>query len=375
MSVLLQKQQFTGISQKELAEQIEAKNKCLHKLPKWYNSPSVYFPNKLNIEQTSSEKTATYKSNLFKGKKAIDITGGFGVDTYYFSKHFEQVFHCEINERLSEIAAHNFNVFEAKNITSIKGNGVEYILNSDTTYDLIFADPSRRNDSKEKVFFLNDCLPNIPLYVDELLKKTDRILIKTSPLLDISTGLKELKFTTEIHVVAVQNEVKELLWILEKKSPQKTRVTTVNLTKKKDEIFAFYLEEEKEIEASFSTPLEYLYEPNSAILKAGAFKCASNHYKLLKLHEHSHLYTSHNLVDFPGRVFKINEVVPYSKKAIQKLKITKANITTRNFKESVSSLRKKYKIKDGGDTYLFFTTNSNNESIMINCSKIDQALL
>ena len=240
---------------------------------------------------------------------------------------------------------------------------------------MIFADPSRRNDSKEKVFFLNDCLPNIPLHVDELLKKTDRILIKTSPLLDISTGLKELKFTTEIHVVAVQNEVKELLWILEKKSPQKTRVTTVNLTKKKDNIFVFYLEEERENEASFSTPLEYLYEPNSAILKAGAFKSVSNHYKLLKLHEHSHLYTSHNLIDFPGRVFKINEVIPYSKKAIQKLKITKANITTRNFKEPVSSLRKKYKIKDGGDTYLFFTTNSNNESIMINCSKIDQPLL
>ncbi|SFZ91840.1 hypothetical protein SAMN05428642_102379 [Flaviramulus basaltis] len=369
-SLLLKGTSFSTVETKDIIEQIEAKKRCEKKLPTWFTSKKIYYPNKLNIEQTSSEITAEHKSQLINGESIIDLTGGFGVDCYYFSKHFKTVKHCEINEVLSNIVNHNYNQLNVKNIITLKTDGIEYLKDIEKKYDWIYIDPSRRHDSKGKVFFLNDCLPNVPENLELLFKHSKNIIIKTSPLLDISVGIGELKQVKTIHVVAVNNEVKELLWVLEHEFTGNVQIETVNLKKEDKESFTFSLKSEKTCESKYSQPLTYLYEPNATILKAGGFNSISNQLDIFKLHKHSHLYTSNNLIDFPGRCFKIEKVIPYNKKELKKSAINKANITTRNFPETVQQIRKKLNIKDGGNTYLFFTTNHQNQKIIIQTNKL-----
>lgn len=369
--LLLKGTNFPKVETKDIIEQIEAKKRSKLKLPSWFTAKNIFYPNKLNIEQTSSEITANYKSELLNGESIIDLTGGFGVDCFYFSKQFESVIHCEINNNLSEIVKHNFSQLNVTNIKTLQIDGIEYLKNSNKNFDWIYIDPSRRHDSKGKVFFLKDCLPSVPEHIDLLFKHTKNVLIKTSPLLDISLGIHELQFVKTIHVVAVNNEVKELLWILEKGFNDTISVETVNLKKESEESFSFNLQDEKQTEAKYSLPLTYLYEPNSAILKAGAFHQISKQLQVFKIHKHSHLYTSKELFEFPGRIFKIENSITYNKKEIKKLGIKKANITTRNFPETVQQIRKKLNIKEGGDTYLFFTTNIKNNKIVLLTSKVN----
>jgi hypothetical protein len=195
-------------------------------------------------------------------------------------------------------------------------------------------------------------------------------MIKTSPLLDLSATLLDLNNVKAVYVVAVNNEVKELLWVLERDYDSKVTVKAVNLQKENVQNFEFNFKDESISQAKYSQPLTYLYEPNSAILKAGAFNSISEHLEITKLHKHSHLYTSEALIDFPGRSFKIEKQLPFNKKAFSKESINKANITTRNFPLAVHDIRKKLKIKDGGTIYLFFTTNLNEEKVILVCSKI-----
>ncbi|MCM4151661.1 SAM-dependent methyltransferase [Arenibacter sp. N53] len=370
ISILLKPLNFKGVTNKEIAEQIEAKVKCQSKLPTWFGTPNIYYPNKLNIEQTSSEITAQYKAGLLRGKSVLDMTGGFGVDSYFFSLCMERVHHCEMNRDLSKIADYNFKILGRTNIHTHSMDGIDLLKNSEVTFDWVFIDPSRRHDLKGKVFLLSDCLPNVPRNLDTILCRAKNIMIKTSPLLDISAGLKELGFVKEIHIVAVKNEVKEILWVLEHAYENEVLIKTVNLSGIEIERFDIGLEEEKLALSNFSDPQEYLYEPNSAILKSGAFKTLGNKFNLFKLHDHSHLYTNSYLLEFPGRTFKISKTIPFNKKEIQKLNLNKANITVRNFPMSVAEIRKKYKIKDGGEVYLFFTTNPEGEKIVVHCHKL-----
>ena len=369
-SLLLKGITFPNVDTKEIIQQIEAKKKCDKKLPTWFNTPNIYYPNKFNIEQTSSEVTAEYKSNLISGKSLIDLTGGFGVDSYYFSKRFNEVIQCEINESLTGIVAHNYKILGNPSIKTSNCDGIQFLEENDSSYDWIYLDPSRRHDSKGKVFFLKDCLPNVPEVINLLFEHSKNVMIKTSPLLDISVGISELKFVREIHVVAVENEVKELLWILENHYEREIKNSTINLKNSKNETFSFMMFDEGEAKAQYSEPLDYLYEPNSAILKAGAFKSVSAQTGVFKLHPNSHLYTLEVLIKFPGRRFKIDKILPYSKSVLKLELPKKANITIRNFTESVAEIRKKYKIAEGGNTYLFFTTNINNEKIVLICSKV-----
>lgn len=367
--LLLKGTLFSSVETKEIIEQIEAKKRSEKKLPTWFNTQNIYYPNKLNIEQTSSEITANYKSNLINGESIIDLTGGLGVDCYYFSKRFKTVWHCEINDSLSKIANHNYKQLHIQNIKTHHIDGLEYLKLNNKPYDWIYVDPSRRNDSKGKVFFLNDCLPNIPEHLDLLTKHSKNIMIKTSPLLDFSVGINELKYVKTIHVVAVNNEVKELLWILERNYSGETSIETINLKKEKKECFNFLLDEEKASQSNYNQTLAYLYEPNSSILKAGGFHSVSNQLNVYKLHQHSHLYTSEKLLNFPGRCFKIEKTIPFNKKELKKEAIKKANITIRNFPETVQQIRKKFNIKDGGSLYLFFTTDIDDNKVVIICTK------
>jgi predicted RNA methylase len=360
---------FEGIEAREIIIQIKAKKKCKNKLPTWFNSENVYYPNKLNIEQTSSEITARYKSQLISSNSIIDISGGFGVDSYYFSKHFKSVIHCEIDKELSQIVKHNYKQLNAININTQNVDGIEDLRTTSKKFDWIYIDPSRRHETKGKVFFLKDCLPNIPEHLEMLFEHSNSIMIKTSPLLDISIGIGELKFVKSIHIVAVNNEVKELLWIVEKDFEKIISINTVNIKNTEQENFNFKLIDEQNAEVNYSLPLAYLYEPNSAILKSGAFKSISKQFNISKLHQHSHLYTNDELIDFPGRTFSIDRIIRYNKKNLKDLKSIKANISIRNFPETVQQIRKKSNIKDGGNMYIFFTTNSDNEKIVILCYK------
>ncbi len=370
-SLVLKGTPFAMVDTKELIEQIEAKSRCEKKLPTWFNTKNIYYPNKLNIEQTSSEITAKYKSHLISGDSIIDLTGGFGVDCYFFSKVFKAVVHCEINESLSEIVNHNYKQLKVNNIETINNDGIAFLKSRTKTFDWIYIDPSRRHESKGKVFFLNDCLPNVPAHLDLLFKHSKNILIKTSPLLDLSVGCNELKHVKTIHAVAVNNEVKELLWTLEYGYKGDLSIKTINIKKHGEESFNFILEHEKTMESVYAAPQTFVYEPNSAILKAGGFNAIANQLHINKLHKHSHLYTSETLVDFPGRRFEVLNVLPYNKKALKSLNLEKANISTRNFPETVEQLRKKLKIKDGGNYYLFFTTDLNDNKIVLITTKVD----
>lgn len=363
--IVLKGSPFPHLNIQEIVEQIVSKKKCEKKLPSWFGE-KIYYPNKLNIEQTSSEISARYKSELVSGKSIIDITGGFGVDSYFFSQQFDSVTHCEINESLSKIAAYNFKILGIRNLQSIAFNGLEYLVEKDKKYEWIFADPSRRDDHKGKVFLLKDCSPNIVENLDLLFEYTDNIMLKLSPLLDITATVKALQFVKTIHVIALNNEVKEILFILEKGFNEELQIKTVNI--KNEQKTYFSAKFNSAVEANFSLPENYLYEPNRAILKAGLFKEISERFNINKLHKNSHLYTSTILINFPGRRFKIVQTSTFDKKKLtQIIPSKKANITVRNFPYTVAQIRKKTGFKEGGEIYLFFTIDIENKHIVLIC--------
>ena len=366
----LQKNPFPNVDWISVLNQIEAKTKAKDKLPTWFATKNIIYPSKISVEQTSSEKTALHKSTLVSGDSLIDLTGGFGVDDYYFSKRINTVAHCEINPELSDLVKHNFEQLGVKNFSCYKGDSLTTLTSLKQKWDWIYIDPSRRNDAKGKVFMLKDCLPNVPENLDFYFKNSNAILIKTAPLLDISAGLSELKNVKNIHIVALDNEVKELLWELHKDYFDEITIKTINILKDKTESFDFVLNQEQLV-PSYSLPQKYLYEANNAIMKSGGFDEVSNFYSINKLHRHSHLYTSENLVAFPGRIFEIQNSISYNKTEMKMhLENKKANITIRNFPDSVEGSRKKWKIKDGGNIYCFFTTDVNNNKIVLICTKI-----
>lgn len=364
----LQKNPFPHVEWKEIIHQIAAREKAKDKLPTWYSTDNILYPPKISIEQTSSEIAAQYKAELVSGNNLIDLTGGFGIDDYYFSKHIRQVTHTELNLELSAIVAHNFKTLDADTIECVPGDSLETLKILDRQWDWMYIDPSRRSDVKGKVFLLKDCLPNVPELLNTYFKYTNNILVKTAPLLDISAALEELHSVKEIHTIAIHNEVKELLWILEKDFKHSPVVHSVNISKDSKDVFTSTIEDTAA--AKFSMPEKYLYEPNSAIMKSGAFNQVSEHYSIGKLHKHTHLYTSDSLIEFSGRVFKIDKILPYQKTEMKEhVSGKKMNVTVRNFPIGVPEIQKKWKIKDGGDVYAFFTTNIHDEKIVLLCHK------
>ena len=365
----LQKNPFPDVEWTEVLNQIAARQKAKDKLPTWFESSNIIYPSKVSVEQTSSEITAQYKASLVSGESLIDLTGGFGVDDYYFAKTISKVAHCEMNEQLSQIVAHNISNMGVSNIQCYTGDSLDTLTELKQQWDWIYIDPSRRSDFKGKVFMLKDCLPNVPELLDTYFNYSSNILIKTAPLLDIAAGLGELHSVKKIYITALNNEVKELLWRLEKGFTGIPAIHAVNLSKDGEpEVFTTTVEDEPN--ASYSLTQHYLYEPNSAIMKSGAFNDVAKQFNLYKLHRHTQLYTSDTLIDFPGRRFVINEIVPYGKTEMKKHATgQKMNITVRNFPIPVEELRKKWKIKDGGDTYAFFTTDKHNNKLMLICSK------
>lgn len=374
--IILSKSPFDDVDSKTLAQQIEAKRKAKSKLPTWFKSQKIIYPKNINLQQSSSELTANYKAKQIKGQRIADLTGGFGIDTYAFSQSFSKIDHVERNPELSEIIQHNMASLNVTNVECHATTAKEFLNTQHEKFDYLFVDPSRRDASQNKVFRLEDCEPDLTKELDFYLSKSEKVYIKTSPLLDLDLGIQQLKNVESIAIVAVQNEVKELLWLIGQESQGDINIKTVNIkTNGILESFDFnWLEKSIEF-SNYAEPKknDYLYEPNASIMKSGAFQYISKCFNLKKLEVNSHLYaSSEKNQNFPGRIFRINQILDYKPKLIKKeLGGEKLNLSTRNFPMKVEGFKKKYKIKDGGKTYAFLTTTISQRKIVLICDKIN----
>lgn len=368
--LILKGSPFTKASAQELAVQIEGKKKATKKIPKWFNTSNILYPPKLNLEQSSSEITANYKANLIGKGELIDLTGGFGVDDMAFATKAEMVYYCETNEDLSELVKHNAQQFGFNNIEFIIGDSQSFLKQSQKV-ETIYVDPSRRANTG-RVFLLKDCEPNVIENQDLYLQKAKKVIIKAAPLLDISSALADLKKVSEVHIISVNNECKELLFVLENHQKNEPEIYCALINDVKTTIEKFSYSEEKALTLKHIALATYLYEPDVAILKAGFFKSLTVKYKVAKLHQHTHLYTSTALVDdFPGKSFKVIISTLFQNFKADK-SILKANVVTRNFDLKPDEIKKKFKIKDGGSVYLFFTTNYKDQKIVIQAERLDK---
>lgn len=373
-SLLLQSKAEELAHKKKLVHQVQCLQKASEKLPSLVANTQIVFPAGISLEQCSSEITAKYKASLFSGKTFMDLSTGFGVDSYYFSQRFERGILIERNVELGKIVAHNFALLHQNNVQFILGENAEDILPKwQEPIDLIYIDPARRNQAGDKIFKLKDCEPDIVSLQSILLEKCKTILIKTSPLLDITLACQELQHVKNIYVVAVNNECKELLIEIEKDFIQEPQIHAVHLIKNATQAYAFYNSEEKNTMPQIAACQQFLYEPNAAIIKAGAYKKIALDFGLQKLHTHTHLYTSNELVsNFPGRRFEVLAQIDANKKEVQKtIPDGKATLSIRNFPSSVAELKKKLGLQDGGEYYIFGTTFYNDKKGLLVTRKMD----
>ncbi|MEI9919355.1 MAG: class I SAM-dependent methyltransferase [Bacteroidota bacterium] len=361
--LVLKNKEILGVPSAWIATQIKARKKSTYKLPLYFNTKGVVYPPSLNLEQSSSEATARFKSYIVSkwitsNKKFCDLTGGFGVDSFFMSSLFPYCDFSEPQKELVELAKQNHRLLGAINLHYHTCDAVEFLANSGKHYDLVFIDPSRRNASQKKVFRFADCVPDVIELRPELYRHTDRVMIKASPLLDIQQGIKDLECVSRVVVVSVDNECKELLFLCDQGFVGEPGIECYNLENDFDArripaAFEFKFSEERSASVLFSDPKTFIYEPDSSIMKGGGFRSVATAYSLSKLQVNTHLYTSDGLLeDFPGRIFKVNDIVKPTKKLRDSFPGGKANIILRNYPTTVEELKKKTGITDGGDLYL-----------------------
>ena len=373
--LLLSASRYPSIDVPFAVDQIASRRQIKEKLPLWYANDDLLFPSKISAEQCSSEQTASYKQRLVKEDETLcDLTGGLGIDSYYFSRKVRQVTYIERFPAYCEAARNNFSALGVDNITVMEGDSTMLIPQLPRT-DVFYIDPARRGEGNKRVFALQDCEPDLPALLPELFRHAPKVIAKLSPMADIRLTLELLPGTVEVHVLSVKNECKELLFVVERDaSVTSPAIHCINYTGNgEEESFIFTLQDESREELHLSGQVKnYLYEPNSSLLKAGAFKSTATRFGLEKLHMSSHLYTSDiGVAVFPGRSFVVEEVFPFTGKLCKGIsgQIPRANITVRNFPLSVEELRKRTKIMDGGDVYLFATTQADNSKILVKCRK------
>ena len=368
----LKKELLAGYENAFVLQQIYGKQKAKQKLPSFFSNPTICYPPKTPLAQSSSEKAAKWKANLVKGKTLLDLTGGFGVDAYHFSKRMEQIIYIEQDPSLFSIAQHNFQVLNVANIQAINGNSIDFLKQLQQPLDWIYLDPARRDDKGRRKIGLADCLPNVLEIKNLLLKKSKQILLKAAPMLDIQQAVRQLGPVEKVMILAIQNEVKELLFLI-KRNPKPIVFQCVDI--QKDDSVTTYqsLANQPISNLTYTLPETYIYEPHAAILKAGLFNEIAIDFNFGKLHPNSHLYTSDFLLEnFPGRIFTCQAVVSFNKKQLLPyLSDKKANIATRNFPYSVAEIKKKMGLKDGGNIYLFGTTLMSNQLKILVCKKIE----
>jgi len=377
-TLALQARKYPQVDMAAAVVQIAGWQIAEKKVPLWAQTEGIRYPAHLSMEQCSSEITARYKASWLKGDTMADLTGGLGVDCSFLAQNFQRVDYVERQEVLCELARHNFPLLGLPQVTVHEADGVDYLRQMEPV-DCLFLDPARRNSQGGKTVAIADCEPDVQKLEPLLVEKGRTVVVKLSPMLDIFSSLRELKYIRQIHVVAVNNECKELLVVLQKPEKSASEASgevwisceqAVNnfLT----EPFVFTYAQEKEARCPLAEEVgNYLYEPGAALLKAGPYRLLGARFGLQKLHVNSHLYTSEALVDFPGRRFRVLEVSGFGKKELKQLLqgVDKANLTVRNFPASVAELRKKWKLKEGGDVYLFATTLEGDRHVFIKCVK------
>ena len=354
--LMLKAHKLSNLPLKFIAEQIASRQRAESKLPEWHGNSKLIFPPKHNLEQASSQQTAKFKARLLSGSVLADLTGGSGIDCYYLAHNFKSTTYVEPNRLLCEIASHNYKELN-KNINIEISTAEQFLENIDQTLDWLFIDPSRRDDTMSRVYALEDCEPNVITIKKDLLSKSKKVLIKASPMLDIKRTLKEFPECYLIQTVAVNNDVKELLMYLDRDNKGEACIEAWNLLKNGEEEHISFLNSNAEKHHSkISDIQDYIYEPNSAIMKSGGFNTITKLYDISKLHVNTHLYTSNELIpDFPGKVLKVKDVFSASKKEVKKrVKDGLVNVIARNFPQGANELKKKFKLRDGGNEFLLF---------------------
>lgn len=356
-SLLLKKSPFLEVSMQEIVQQIKGKIVAQKKFP-FLLKEGIIFPPQLSLEQSSSEKTAVYKSQILNGQKFIDLTSGFGIDAYYLSENFDEITLVEQNTDLLEIVKHNWEVL-GKKARFINQKLEDFLNENQETFDVIYLDPARRDQNKNKVFLLEDLSPNILEIQDQLRSISKEIVIKLSPLIDLKYLVSVLKNISRMDIIAVKNDVKEIVVFLSKEQSKSIQCHCINLENEESD-FKFQFEEEENAVAEYSESEKFIYIPNNTILKAGIFNLISEKFNLKKLHPNTHIYTSDIKINhFPGRIFEM-EVID-SKHIKNK---NQYNIISKNYPLKPEEIKKKYGLKDGGEHYLIFTQSKKGKIIL-----------
>ena len=335
---------------KEIIAQLVARKKCKTKLPLWYQTPNIYYPPPLSIEQSSSAPTAQYKGKLVEGTVLYDLTGGMGIDCMALAVNFNTSNYVEYNKDL----CHRFSINQkllGQGHINIQYQSAEDALAHIKTSDVIYIDPARRNVDQKKICEFDDCTPNIKPLISELRKKSKSIMIKASPMMDLSKGLLDLGPVAEIHIISVRNECKEIVFIIKNKNYPPPTLHCVNLDSLHPPLQG-NLTEEKSLSIEYCMPKNIILDPNTSILKAGLFKTIGHRYGLSKIAINTHFYTSdEKLKDFPGRQFEV--IGPLNKKNVKKLLPTgKANVITKNYPLSAGKLKVQWGLDDGGSYFV-----------------------
>ena len=361
-----------------ILQQVEGWQRLRHKVPMWADTEGIEYPHRLALEQCSGQAAAEYKAQVVKRLFAdadnaadltmVDLTGGLGVDFSFVAKSFKKATYVERQEELCQLAKHNFPLLGLDNAEIVHGDGVDF-LKQMPEVDLIFLDPARRDGAGRKTVLIEDCEPDVCALRETLLSKARFVVVKLSPMLDIAASVRSLGCVSEVHVVASGGECKDLLLVMTKEGGSSPDI----YVNENGRTIHFNSAEEADCVPQYAECVgKYLYEPGPAVLKAGAFKWTAVHFDLKKLHVNSHLYTSDEPISgFPGRTFEVVKVMGFGKNDLKQLRqeVTKANITVRNFPSSVDALRKKLKLKEGGNTFIFASTTVDNQHVLIVCTK------
>jgi 16S rRNA G966 N2-methylase RsmD len=360
---------------KQIVNQIIARQKAKGKLNDWAENDDLILPPPLSIEQASSGSTSKYKKQLLKGDHLIDLTGGMGIDCLAISEHFDTVTYVEKSRQLCAVFKHNCEVLgrdiEVRNALAEDFLKQEIQLTSQNNLSkkVLYIDPARRDDAKNKVFQLEDCTPNMKELMPLMKKVSSQALVKLSPLVDLKSILSEFEFVKELHVVSVKNDCKEILVLIDFSYTGEAGIKAINLETEQPP-YSFKFSEEEKTNNQYGLYDSYVFEPNSSILKAGAFKLMGQEFSLKKLHQHTHLYTSNtHSGNFPGRIFRILE--PANKTTIgQYARGGKMNVLTRNYPLKPDALKKNWKLKDGGDYFLLGFKNINEQSELVIAERV-----
>ena len=350
-------------------DQIAGRQKARVKIPSWASIDGIVYPPHISMEQCSSEQTARYKARIAgNGEKIVDLTAGFGVDMAFMSAGFKQAVHVEMQPQLCAISSENYKHLGLNHVQVVCNDGVGYLHQMEHA-DLIFIDPARRDQHGARTYGIADCTPNVLEIIDEMLQKADRVMIKLSPMLDWQKTVADVGNVSQVHIVSVGNECKELLLEVKKGKDEKVKVFCVN----DDQVFSYEIGETHPFTPSPLHSCTFLYEPNASVMKAGCFNLISHRFGITQPDANSHLFLSDKLVEgFPGRGFVIERVSTMNKRELKEALagIDKANVAVRNFPLSVADLRKRLKLKDGGDVYIFATTDAKKGHLVMVCRKI-----